>query len=133
MEFFDRVARERRCRRVVLGHHADDQVETFLLKLSRGAGPDGLSGMAPMQAIGPLRLIRPMLNIPRAEIVAWLKENGFEWREDASNCDEAFLRNKVRHTVLPMLERELNPEIRGAILRTMNILRGENQGDGRLR
>ena len=83
--------------------------------------------MAFAQMIGPLHLIRPMLNIPRSEILQWLKENQFSWREDASNSDESFLRNRVRHTVLPMLERELNPNIRETIQRTMDILRAENE------
>ena len=83
--------------------------------------------MAFRQEIGKLRLIRPMLNISRAEIVEWLKAHGFEWREDASNSDEAFLRNRVRHTVLPLLEQELNPNIRETILRTMDIVRQEQE------
>lgn len=118
---------------IALAHHADDQVETFLLKLARGAGPDGLSGMRFLRRVGPLRLVRPMLDIPRAEIFAWLRANHFDWREDASNADETFLRNKVRHTILPLLEKKLNPNIRGAILRTMNILRAENSALGKKR
>jgi len=112
---------------IALAHHADDQAETFLLKLARGAGTEGLGGMAFAQMIGSLRLIRPMLNIPRSDILQWLKENQVVWREDASNSDESFLRNRVRHTVLPMLERELNPNIRETILRTMDIFRAENE------
>ncbi|MEA2068236.1 MAG: tRNA lysidine(34) synthetase TilS [Verrucomicrobiota bacterium] len=111
---------------IALAHHADDQVETFFLKLGRGAGSGGLGGMAFRQEIGRVRLIRPMLEIPRAGILQWLEENGFAWREDASNSDEAFLRNRVRHTILPMLGNELNPNIRETILRTMDILREEN-------
>ena len=111
---------------IALGHHADDQVETFLLKLARGAGTDGLGGMSPWQEIGTLRLVRPMLAIPRSAILDWLKDIDQAWREDASNADEAFLRNKIRHAALPMLERELNPNLRGSILRAMDILRAEN-------
>lgn len=111
---------------VALAHHADDQVETFLLKLARGAGPDGLGGMPAARQVGPLRLIRPMLEIPRTEIIRWLQANGFTWRDDASNADPAFLRNRVRHTILPLLEQELNPGIRESIRRTMEILRAEN-------
>ncbi len=111
---------------IALAHHADDQVETFILKLARGAGTDGLSGMSFSQSVGPLQIIRPMLGIPSSEILQWLRENDFEWREDASNSDETFLRNRVRHTILPLLEKELNPNIRGTLLRTMDILREEN-------
>ncbi len=112
---------------IALAHHADDQVETFLLRLARGAGSEGLGGMSFTQTIGPLRLIRPMLGIPRSEILQWLEENHFAWREDASNSDEAFLRNRIRHTILPMLGKQLNPNIRENILRTMDILREENE------
>ena len=111
---------------IALAHHADDQAETFILKLARGAGTAGLGGMSPYQEVGPIRLIRPMLEIPRPELLHWLRANGFEWREDVSNSDETFLRNRVRHTVLPLLEKELNPNIRETILRTMDILRQEN-------
>jgi len=112
---------------IALAHHADDQAETFILKLGRGAGSEGLGGMAFRQEIGPLRLIRPMLDIPRAGILQWLEGNEFTWREDVSNSDEQFLRNRVRHTILPLLEKELNPNIRETILRTMDILREENE------
>jgi len=112
---------------IALAHHADDQAETFILKLARGAGAEGLGGMPYYQEIGPIGLIRPMLNIPRTKIIEWLTANGFEWREDASNTDETFLRNRVRHTILPLLEKELNPNIRETILRTMDILRQEQE------
>ncbi|HEY5653279.1 MAG TPA: tRNA lysidine(34) synthetase TilS [Pontiella sp.] len=112
---------------IALAHHADDQVETFILKLARGAGVEGLSGMAYSQKIGKLQLIRPMLDLSQSDIIEWLKENRIEWREDSSNTDKSFLRNRVRHTILPLLEKELNPNIRNTILRTMNILRAENE------
>lgn len=111
---------------IALAHHADDQVETFLLKLARGAGTEGLGGMPFCQSFHELSIIRPMLKIRRSEILEWLAENGLTWREDASNQDEHFLRNRVRHTILPLLEHELNPDIRNTILRTMDILREEN-------
>lgn len=112
---------------IALAHHADDQVETFLLRLARGAGPEGLSGMSFSSEIGPLKLIRPMLDIPRAEIIHWLKENGYTWREDSSNSEDTFLRNRIRNSILPMLEKELNPAIRHSVIRTMDILRAENE------
>lgn len=111
---------------IALAHHADDQVETFILKLVRGAGPDGLCGMPFVQQLGPLRLIRPMLNCSRAEIHDWLRARGFSWREDASNTDETFLRNRIRHRVLPLLA-ELNPNVSNTILRSMDILREESE------
>ncbi|QBG48870.1 tRNA lysidine(34) synthetase TilS [Verrucomicrobia bacterium S94] len=112
---------------IALAHHADDQVETFILKLARGAGPEGLSGMPCFQILGNLRIIRPMLEIPRSAILHWLKANRFTWREDSSNADSGFLRNRVRHRILPLLEKELNPHIRDSIRRTTEILRAENE------
>lgn len=111
---------------IALAHHAGDQAETFILRLARGAGAEGLCGMDYIQRIGSLRLARPLLDIPRTEILAWLRAGGWTWREDASNTDENFLRNRVRHTILPLLEQELNPNIRETILRTMDILREEH-------
>lgn len=111
---------------IALAHHADDQVETFLLRLARGAGPEGLGGMPFVQSLQGLRIIRPMLELHHSAIVQWLEENQWAWREDASNQDEQYLRNRVRHAILPLLERELNPNIRHAILRTMDILREES-------
>jgi len=111
---------------IALGHHADDQVETFILKLARGAGTAGLSGMPYAQEIGPIRLVRPLLDVRRSAIVAWLESNRYPWREDTSNTDERMLRNRVRHNILPVLEQSLNPNIREAVLRTMDILQNEN-------
>ncbi len=112
---------------IALAHHADDQIETFILKLARGAGPEGLSGMPVFQQLDGLTIFRPLLDLRRPDILRWLETNRTAWREDASNADESFLRNRVRHTVLPMLQNELNPQIGGAILRTMEILRAENE------
>ena len=112
---------------IALAHHADDQVETFLLRLARGAGPEGLGGMPFVQSLQGLRIIRPLLDLHRSEVVQWLEENEWAWCEDASNQDEQYLRNRVRHAALPLLENELNPNIRQAILRTMDILREENR------
>lgn len=111
---------------IALAHHADDQTETFFLKLARGAGTQGLGGMPYAQQLKKLRLIRPMLDLSRADIRQWLESNQYEWREDASNTDESFLRNRIRQTILPLLEQELNPNIRNTIRRTMDILRAEN-------
>jgi len=112
---------------IVLAHHADDQVETFLLRLARGAGTEGLCGMKFSQKIGSLHLVRPLLECTHSELVEWLTQNKTPWREDQSNTDKTILRNKIRHTILPLLEQELNPNIRNNILRTMNILRAENE------
>lgn len=112
---------------IALAHHADDQVETFFLKLARGAGTDGLSGMDFRQSMESFQIIRPMLEIPRDQIIKWLAARQIKWREDQTNTDLQFLRNRVRHSLLPLLEKELNPMLRKAVLRSMNILREENR------
>lgn len=106
-EWFDEMAEKYRARRIALGHHADDQAETFLLRLFRGAGTTGLCGMRPLTAD---RYVRPLLGLSRAEILAYLQESGLTWRDDSSNADTGFLRNRIRHECIPYLA-AYNPAI----------------------
>jgi tRNA(Ile)-lysidine synthase len=124
--FLARTARAVKADGVATAHTADDQVETILLKLVRGAGRCGLSGMAAQSLIEGVPLIRPLLEVSRGEIEAFLRERSLLWREDESNQDTAFLRNRVRHELLPFLEKEFNPGIREAVLRTGELLRAED-------
>src|SRR5260221_347212 len=110
---------------VALAHTADDQVETILMRLIRGAGADGLAGMAMEKRIGLLRILRPMLNVTRDEVLKYLTTRELKWREDASNADLGFLRNRIRHELLPLLQRDYNPGIRDVLLRTAEILRAQ--------
>ena len=111
---------------IALGHHANDQVETFLLRLIRGAGRGGLSGMQPLQHINGLTLLRPLLHLKKEQLVEWLEENAFTWREDASNMNPVFQRNQIRHHILPLLENELNPNITETLFRTMKVFQDED-------
>ncbi len=87
-------------------HHRDDQAETALLQILRGCGPEGPGGIAAERALAPgVRLLRPLLHAGRTDLVAWCRSNDFAWREDASNADPAFSRNRLRHHVLPEWER----------------------------
>jgi len=104
--------------RVAVAHTLEDQAETVLLRLVRGAGPLGLSGMAPRRD----HLVRPLLDLPRAELRSYLAEIGVAWREDATNDDCAIPRNLIRHEVLPRL-RLLNAQADAALARTADILR----------
>ncbi|HMP77398.1 MAG TPA: tRNA lysidine(34) synthetase TilS [Kiritimatiellia bacterium] len=126
-EFFRRVAREAGAQAVALAHTADDAAETLLLRLLRGAGTRGLGGIAPAAQLGDLRIVRPLLDVPRADIEAFLRAHGIRWREDATNRDTDILRNRVRHVLLPLLEKEFQPSIRGVLSRTAGILREENE------
>jgi tRNA(Ile)-lysidine synthase len=107
-------------------HTANDQAETLLLRLTRGAGSTGLGAIARKRLIGGLLTIRPFLDMGREEITDFLRREGIHWREDESNRDDAFLRNRVRHEVLPLLRDRLNPNVRGALTRAAEILREED-------
>ncbi len=96
---FRLVARRRLATRVALGHTLDDQAETVLLRLLRGAGTRGLAGMWPSRGL----LIRPLIEVRRADVEHYAGERGLTWREDASNRDLDIPRNRVRHVVLPAL------------------------------
>ncbi len=126
-DFFARVGRRERVTTLFLAHHADDQVETFLFHLLRGAGPAGLAGMRPVSKRGALTLIRPLLAVWRRELDAWIEERGLRWREDASNTDDAHTRNRIRLSLLPALARELGREVKPAIWRAADLLGAEEE------
>ncbi len=107
-EFLNRAADALQARFIMLGHHADDQAETVLLRLLRGTGIAGLSAMA---ECGPGRLVRPMLSLGRATILAYLAAIGADYIIDSSNLEGGALRNRVRRTLLPELERQYAPGI----------------------
>jgi len=85
---------------VALAHHERDQAETVLINLLRGTGPGGLEGMAWRRG----RYVRPLLDVPRADLEEWAAHRGLAWRDDPTNASERFLRNRVRNEVLPLLE-----------------------------
>ena len=97
------MARQGRYGCVALAHQADDQAETVILRLLRGAGPRGLGGMAPRRHMRGMVWVRPLLPWRRAVLRCWLTDLGQPWREDLTNTDRRFLRNRVRHELLPLL------------------------------
>ena len=129
-DFFAKVAREKRCRTLFLAHHADDQVETFLFNLFRGAGPAGLGAMRPESSrqIGRAKLliIRPLLATWRSEIDDYVAAHRLAFREDASNASTAPTRNKMRHEIIPALGKWFGRDIRRSIWRTAEILGAEH-------
>lgn len=118
---------------VAVAHTANDQAETVLMNLIRGSGVHGLAGM---RAVRPLlvqdepvpgvRVVRPLLDVSRSEIMGYLREHDIVWREDSSNQDRSLVRNRVRHAILPRLK-ELNPKIVASLCRTASVMRGEVQ------
>lgn len=109
---------------IVTAHTLDDQAETVLMKLLRGAWTEGLSGVFPVVAMAGGRIVRPLLGTTRAEILGWLRERGQTWREDATNSDPAYTRNRLRHTVLPVL-REENPSLDRTLANLAELAREE--------
>ena len=124
--FFSRCARQHRCPRLFLAHHADDQIETSLFHFRRGSGAAGIAGMKPVSNRAGLEIIRPLLGLSRDEISAYAREKNIPWREDASNQDLTHTRNRLRREVLPAISTALGPSHRAAILRAAEILREED-------
>jgi tRNA(Ile)-lysidine synthase len=127
--FFARVARAHWCPRLVLAHHADDQVETLLLNLLRGSGATGLGAMRPVSIReehgGRLEVHRPFLSVWREEIIAYAEAHDVKFREDATNADRKFIRNRIRHDVVPFLTKTLDRNVRRALWRSAEIIGAE--------
>ena len=111
---------------LVLAHHADDLAETFMMRLLRGAGTEGLGCMSPAGEAYGIPILRPMLKMRREEIRAALTAAGVSWREDESNHDTAYLRNDVRHRLLPLME-EMNPGAAGRVAAAARKIAADNE------
>jgi tRNA(Ile)-lysidine synthase len=109
---------------IATAHTADDQAETVLLRLLRGSGPDGLGGIPERSPDG--RILRPLLGVPRAEVLAFARGRGLAWREDASNRDDGYARNRLRRHWLPGLAADFNPRL----LRVLAELAEAQRRDG---
>ncbi len=133
-QYFQRLMVEERLNCIATGHTLDDQAETVLLRLVRGAGTRGLAGIYP-KLIDPqlsvnssrFSVIRPLLRTGRAQLEAYLTEIGQAWREDSSNRDLRHARNRVRHGIVPRLVHTLNPKVREALAETAEIARAEEE------
>jgi len=133
-QYFRQLLLEGRFNRIATGHTLDDQAETVLLKIVRGAGGRGLAGIYPQLAVPGSQfsdtsasVVRPLLGIRRRDLEAYLLGLGQSWREDQSNRDLRHMRNRVRHGILPRLERYLNPGVREALAETAEIARAEEE------
>ena len=117
--------------KIATGHTLDDQAETVLMRMIRGAGLRGLGGIYPRLAVedddGELcgEIVRPLLTIRRRELEQYLSDMGEDWREDSTNSDATFTRNRVRKLVLPLLEMEFNPAMAESLAELAEIARGE--------
>ena len=127
-EFLERVAQDWGAHKLASGHTLNDQVETFFMRLVRGAGLEGLKGIPATRALrSSLTLIRPLIECSRLQIETYAKENRLAYREDPTNKEKHFTRNKVRHELLPWLAREFNPNLYDTIARTQYILARASQ------
>jgi tRNA(Ile)-lysidine synthetase-like protein len=127
-DFLAAVAKQVGAERVAVAHHADDQAETVLMHLLRGAGLDGLAGMgysAPVVGHSDLKVIRPLLGFSRVEIEAYCHEHDLQPRQDATNEDTSYTRNRLRREVLPYLE-SLYPQVKRSLVQLADIASVEN-------
>jgi len=107
---------------IATGHTADDQAETVIMRLARGTGTRGLGAIRHVSHQGRLRLIRPLRDVSRDALAQYARKEGLAWREDSSNSNRAFMRNRVRHDVLPVIRASLNPRFAEAACRAGDIL-----------
>ena len=129
-EFFAAVGRRRRCPTIFLGHHADDLAETFLFNLLRGSGSEGQRAIRAVSTqrvkkFG-LTIVRPLLGVWREEIDAYVGAHQLRFREDASNQSLGPMRNRIRHRILPMLEKEFGRGVRQSLWRAAEIAAEEH-------
>lgn len=110
---FEKICKEEKADKIVLAHHRDDNAETFLFHLSRGSGLKGAGGMRPVNG----SYVRPLLGVGRKEIESWLEEQHISWRTDATNLEDEYTRNRIRHQILPTLETQVNAKGFGAYRR----------------
>jgi len=123
-DFLRRMAAEIGAAKIATGHTLDDQAETVLMRLLRGSGPRGLGGIAP---IVEAAVIRPLIGVRRKEITAFLRARNIAHREDETNRDCMYLRNNVRHRLIPYLERNFEPAIVEKLGRLAEVLAGEDR------
>jgi tRNA(Ile)-lysidine synthase len=122
--WFRELLAEGRAEAVATGHTLDDQAETVLIRLLRGAWTEGLGGIHPIIECPGGLVLRPFLSVRREEIEAWLRALGQAWREDATNAETAFTRNRIRHDLLPRL-REFNPRVADQLAHMAELARDE--------
>lgn len=120
--WFQELAKKQHFDYILTAHHLDDALETFLINLTRGSGLEGFTGIPSKNG----NIIRPLLPFSRAEILKYATENKLEWREDSSNASTKYVRNKIRHQVIPVLK-EINPNVLSSFENTLQFLQETEQ------
>jgi len=124
-EFLESVAKTTRSAKVAVGHTANDQAETVLMRLLSGTGLRGLAGIRPVRPLGDVILVRPLIDVKRSEIMDYLKSHNVSFRIDETNFDPGYLRNKLRLELIPTLEKEYNRNVVEALSRAASVLQEE--------
>lgn len=114
------IAKDHACPFIATAHHADDQLETVLMRLLRGSGPEGLAGLLPFRRLQGCSLLRPMLAVTRDDAITLCHATHTDWVEDTTNKDESHLRSALRHRVVPLLK-ELEPKASAAAVRAAKL------------
>lgn len=125
LAFFDQLMQQGTVHAVATAHTQDDQAETVIMKLIRGAWTEGLGGISPTMERATGKLIRPLLPASRQDVLAFLKSRNQTWQEDSTNASQAYTRNRVRSTLMPLL-REFNPSIGATLSSTAELAREEH-------
>ncbi|MFP6583171.1 MAG: tRNA lysidine(34) synthetase TilS, partial [Candidatus Hydrogenedentota bacterium] len=126
-DFLVETARANNYDAIATAHHADDQAETVLMRILRGTSTTGLAGIPVHGQWNGLPLIRPLLTVTRADIIVYLTQRKIPWREDASNIDQAYLRNRIRNDLLPQLRDAYNANVTSALNRLADLARVDDQ------
>jgi tRNA(Ile)-lysidine synthase len=122
--FFDEIARKHDYNKIALGHHADDNAESILMFIIKGTGPAGMAGIAPVREG---RIIRPLIRLTRRQIMRYLAAKRLPHVTDSSNLDPEFMRNRIRHHLIPVLQSKYNPGITQTLNRFGEIFRSEEE------
>ena len=127
LAFFEKCMKRLKLDAIATGHHMDDLAETFLMRIRRTSGPEGLAGIREVSRVGDIRFVRPLLGCRDTELRAYLQKYGEEWREDASNDDTTIERNKIRHRIIPFLEEAYDPKVVEHIATVCRLLRQSSE------
>jgi len=119
-DFFLNCSRKFKTKKIALAHTKDDVVETVLMRIIRGSALRGLRAIMPASTYKGIRIIRPLIGVAKADIIKWLKQNGYRYRLDKTNFEDKFLRNKIRNRLISFL-REFNPNIENALYNLSRI------------
>ena len=121
--FLQDTLKEHKYTKIALGHNNDDNAELILMNILRGSGPKGLAGIPPVRES---IIVRPLIKIPKQEIISFLDSIGQEYMIDSSNNENIYLRNSIRNSLIPLIEKKYNPKIKESLIRLSHIIKDED-------